>query len=358
MEKNKCPECDSQNLVHDYDSGETICSNCGLVLREQMIDRGPERRAYTEEEKATRIRTGMPTTYAVHDKGLSTQVGRGGPLGVSYDAFGRKLPPATQAQMWRLRKWQIRSRAHTSVDRNLTQAMLELDRLADQLGIPKLVKERGAVIYRKTLKKGLTRGRGIKALVAAALYAACRYSGVIRTLEEIAEGNKEFKKDIARCYRLLLKELNIQMPTSDPVSCVSKIAETVGISGETQGLAIRILRQAKIKRIHLGKDPMGFAAAALYSTCLLNREEKTQREIAEIAKVTEVTVRNRYKELKRKLGLKLPDPPHQGKGKKLKERTIRSFLLFELDKFYVFAIIKKLMICSLTKLKLEERKEF
>jgi transcription initiation factor TFIIB len=209
--------------------------------------------------------------------------------------------------MWRLRKWQIRSRVHSSVDRNLAQAMSELDRLADKLGIRGPVKENAAVIYRKALEKGLVRGRSIAAIAAAALYAACRNIETPRTLREIAETSLVDKKDVARCYRLVLRELDIQMPIADPMTYVSKIAERTGISGQTQGLAIQILREAKKQRVASGKDPMGLAAAALYIACLQNNEKKTQKDIAEAAGVTEVTVRNRYKSMSRQLNLELPD---------------------------------------------------
>jgi len=298
----KCPECESTNLIHDYDTGETICGGCGLVLHEQMMDKGPEWRAFTQEEKESRSRVGVPTSYSVHDKGLSTAIGR-----VDRDAFGRKLPLSTRLQMWRLRKWQIRSRVHSSVDRNLAQAMAELDRLSDKVYIPGPVKEKAAVVYRKALDKGLVRGRSIAAIAAAALYAACRTSETPRTLREIAEISLVDKKDVARCYRLLLRELDIHMPIADPLTYISKIAEKTGISGHTQGLAIRILNDAKRKRAASGKDPMGLAAAALYIACLQSNEKKTQKDIAEAAGVTEVTVRNRYKSLKRQLGLELPD---------------------------------------------------
>jgi len=298
----KCPECSSGNLIHDYDTGETICGNCGLVLHEQMIDKGPEWRAFTQEEKESRTRVGVPTSYSVHDKGLSTAIGR-----VDRDAFGRKLPLSTRLQMWRLRKWQIRSRVHSSVDRNLAQAMAELDRLSDKLYIPGPIKEKAAVVYRKALERGLVRGRSIAAIAAASLYAACRNSETPRTLREIAETSLVDKKDVARCYRLLLRELDMHMPIADPMTYISKIAESTGISGQTQGSAIKILRDAKKKRAASGKDPMGLAAAALYIACLLKSEKKTQKDIAEAAGVTEVTVRNRYKSLKRQLGLKLPD---------------------------------------------------
>ena len=298
----KCPECSSVNLVHNHDTGEMVCGDCGLVLREQAMNKGPEWRAFTQQEKVTRSRVGMPTSYSVYDKGLSTTIGR-----VDRDAFGRSLPLSTRLQMWRLRKWQIRSRMHSSIDRNLAQSMTELDRLSDKTYIPRPVKEKAAVIYRKALNKNLVRGRSIVAIAAAALYAACRKSGTPRTLREISEASLVKKKDIARCYRLLLRELDIQMPVADPLTYISKIAEKTGISGKTQGLAIQILREAKKKRTAAGKDPMGLAAAALYIACLQNDEKKTQKAIAEAAGVTEVTVRNRYKSLKTELHLEIPD---------------------------------------------------
>jgi transcription initiation factor TFIIB len=223
------------------------------------------------------------------------------------DAFGRKLPLSTRLQMWRLRKWQIRSRVHSSGERNLAQAMSKLDRLSDKLSTHGSIKENAAVIYCKALDKNLVRGRSIAAIAAAALYVACRNSETPRTLREIAEASLVDKKDVARCYRLLLRALDIQMPIADPMTYVSKIGERVGITGQTQGLAIRILREAKKRRIASGKDPMGLVAAALYISCMQNDEKKTQKDIAEAAGVTEVTVRNRYKSLKHQLGLKLPD---------------------------------------------------
>ncbi len=298
----KCTECASKNLIHDNDTGETICGDCGLVVYEQMMDKGPEWRAFTSEEKASRSRVGMPTSYSISDKGLSTTISQ-----VDRDAFGRKLPMSTRLQMWRLRKWQIRSRVHSSIDRNLAQAMAELERLSSMVSISPPIKEKAAVAYRKALDKGLVRGRSINSIAAAALYAACRKSGSPRSLSEIANASLVDKKDVARCYRLLVQELDFHMPVSDPLTYVSKIAEKTGISGNTQGVAIAILREARQKRFSAGKDPMGLAAAALYIACLQKTEKITQKDIAEASGVTEVTVRNRYKDLVKQLHIETPD---------------------------------------------------
>jgi len=298
----KCPECGSTNLVHDYDTGETVCGNCGLVIQDVMMNEGPEWRAFTQEEKASRSRVGIPISYSVHDKGLSTSIDR-----IDRDAFGRKLPLSTRLQMWRLRKWQIRSRVHSSIDRNLAQAMTELDRLSDKVSAPAPVKEKAALIYRKALDEGLVRGRSIAAIAAASLYAACRITGTPRNLRDISEASLVSKKDVARCYRLLLRELNIRMPIADPIIYITKIAQRSDISGHIQALAVKVLNEAKAKRISAGKDPMGLAAAALYIACKQAGEKRTQKDIADAAGVTEVTVRNRFKNLKKQLKLDLPD---------------------------------------------------
>jgi len=243
----------------------------------------------------------MPTSYSIYDKGLSTVISQ-----VDRDAFGRMLPISTRLQMWRLRKWQIRSRVHSSIDRNLSLAMSELDRCSGKVSISPPIKEKAALVYRKALDKGLVRGRSISAIVAASLYVVCRKSGTPRTLREIAEASLVSKCDVARCYRLILRELDLHMPIADPLMYISKIAEKNGVSGKTQGAAIELLREARVKRVSSGKDPMGMASAVLYIACLQNNEKITQKDIAEAAGVTEVTVRNRYKALKKQLNLEVP----------------------------------------------------
>ncbi|MCD6263495.1 transcription initiation factor IIB [Candidatus Bathyarchaeota archaeon] len=294
----RCPECGSENLIHDEESGEIICGDCGLVITESIINKGPEWRAFTQSEKESRSRVGVPLSFSVHDKGLTTVIGR-----VGRDALGRKLPLKTKLQMLRLRKWQIRSRVHSSVDRNLAQAMAELDRLTDKLHIPPTIKERAAIIYRKALDKGLVRGRSIAAITAAALYAACRLTRTPRTLKEVAAHSPIDKKDIARCYRLLVRELDLRMPIPGAEERIPKIAAKVGVGERTQQKAVEILRRAGALRKTAGKDPMGLAAAALYIACVLNDEKRTQKMIADAAGVTEVTIRNRYKGLKKALKL-------------------------------------------------------
>ncbi len=314
----KCPECASKNLVHDYDMGETICGDCGLVLYGQMLDKGPEWRAFTQQEKTSRNRVGSPTSFSIHDKGLSTTISQ-----IDKDAFGRKLPLSTRLLMWRLRKWQIRTRVHSSTDQNLAQAMGELERLSGIVNISLQIREKAALIYRKALNKGLVKGRSINAIAAATIYAACRKSGSPKTLSEIAQASLVRKKDVSRFYKLLFQKLDFHMPPSDPLTYISKIAEENGISGNTQGVAIAILGEARRKRFIAGKEPMSMAAAALYIACLQNNEKITQRAISKAAGVSEVTVRNGYKALKFQLNLKTPDQKARSNKRSVSPRCSR-----------------------------------
>ena len=282
----KCPECKSIDIVRDIEMGESVCGNCGLVIEASLLNRGAEWRAFTPQESKFRARAGDPTKYSHYDKGLSTTIQ------VERDALGRPLSPKVRHQMWRLRSLHLRSNVHASRDRNLSQAMSELQRLSEKLYISSSVQEMAAVIYRKTLNKGLVRGRSIKAMVAASLYVACRFTKIPRTL-----------KEISRTYRRIVQNLRMEMPIDNPIDYVTKIAEKAGVSSDVEGLAFKIIRTAKNKHATVGKDPSGLAAVALYMASKLKKEKTKQTLLAKAAGVSEVTLRNREKELIQKLNL-------------------------------------------------------
>ena len=294
----KCPRCGKGPMVVDNAGGEMVCSSCGFVVKEKIEETGPEWRAFSREEKDNRSRGGIPTSIAMHDMGLATVIGS-----VNKDASGKSLSGSMKATVERLRTWDSRSQVHEPMDRNLRQAFSELDRLSDKLSVSDAVVEKAAYIYRKALERGLVRGRSISAIIAASLYAACRDRETPRTLKDLAVVSNVKKKDIARCYRLLLKEMDIKMPVADPTKCVSRIASRAALTERTKRRALEILKKAEEARISAGKDPMGLAAAALYVSCTLEGEDKTQRDVAEAAGVTEVTIRNRYKGLRSALGI-------------------------------------------------------
>src|ERR671920_649809 len=286
-----CSLCNSQDqTVTDPESGEIICRSCGHVISEKALETQAEWRAFTTDEVNDRSRTGMPTSLARHDKGLATIIGR-----ANKDASGQVLDAAMRFTMNRLRTWDFRTQAHTSTDRNLRQAFSELDRLKDKLGLPDSVIEKTAYIYRKVQERGLVRGRSVSAILAAAIYIACREMGFPRILKDITAISNIKHRYVAQAYRLLIIELDLKIPLVDPIKCIIRIANNAKISEKTKRLAINIMHDIIKKEISAGKDPMGLAAAVLYLSCLKTDENKIQRYIEEAAGVTEVTVRNRYK---------------------------------------------------------------
>jgi len=298
-QKIRCPECGEIELIKDYERAELICTNCGLVIKEKMMDFGPEWRVFDKEQTKERIRVGAPATYTIHDKGLTTMIGW-----KDRDVYGRNLPPIKRAQIHRLRKLQRRLSVSDVIERNLIFALSELNRMASHLGLPKNVKESAAVIYRKAVELNLIKGRSIEEVAAAAIYAACRQCKIPITLDEISEVSRIKKKNLGRNYRFLAKELHMLFPPANPIDYVPKFASELGLSSKVQNMAINIIKQASVKGITFGKGPKSIAAAAIYIAGILMEERRTQKQIAEVAHVTEVTIRNRYKELVEKLDLK------------------------------------------------------
>ncbi len=292
----RCKRCGKGSMLTDQNTGEMFCSKCGFVETDRVEQEGPEWRSFSKEEGDNRTRTGTPTSLAMHDMGLATVINP-----QNRDATGKPLSASMKSTIERLRTWDSRSQVHEPVDRNFRQAFSELDRLKAKLALNDAVIEKTAYIYRKALDKGLVRGRSIPGLVAASLYAACRNTETPRTLSDVATGINIKRKDVARCYRLLLRELDLKMPVVDPMKGVARIASVANLSEKTKRKAMEYLKEATRIEVSAGKDPMGLAAAALYLACVVVGENKTQKDIAQAAGVTEVTIRNRYKGLKEAL---------------------------------------------------------
>ena len=293
-----CPVCNSTERFVDNSRAEVCCARCGLVLDENLIDHGPEWRAFDHEQRDKRTRTGAPLTYTISDKGLNTTIDW-----KDKDIHGHKIPERNKAQIYRLRKWNKRMRVSGAGERNLAFALSELDRDSSRLGIPRSVREDAAIIYRSAAKNKLIRGRSIEVVVASALYAACRRCNIPRTLDEIAIASNVSKKQVGKTYRFLSRELNIKLKPTSPSDYISRFASKLGLSGEVQAKAIEIINKAVKAGLSSGKGPTGVAAAALYIASLLLGERKTQKEVSEISGVTEVTIRNRYKELSEKIDM-------------------------------------------------------
>ena len=293
-----CPECGCRHLSKDYSRAELVCSKCGFVVDEDIIDHGPEWRAFDHEQREKRSRTGPPMTYTLHDKGLSTIIGW-----TNRDAYGKAIPSKNRAQLYRLRKWQRRVRISDATERNLSVALSGIDRLASSMGLPRAVRETAAVIYRKAALKKLVRGRSIQGVIAASLYAACRQCHVPRTLDEISTVAQVPRKEIGRNYRYISRELELKLMPTTPKDYISRFCSELKLSSFVQAKTLEILEYAANQELTSGRGPTGLAAASLYISSVLCEERRTQRAVAEIAGVTEVTIRNRYKELAQKLNI-------------------------------------------------------
>ncbi|MFQ3318235.1 MAG: transcription initiation factor TFIIB [Natronomonas sp.] len=286
-----CPECGGR-LEADPERGETVCSECGLVVEEDSIDRGPEWRAFDSAEKDEKSRVGAPTTKMMHDEGLSTNIGW-----QDKDAYGNSLSSSQRKKMQRLRTWNERFRTRDSKERNLKQALGEIDRMASAIGLPENVRETASVIYRRALSDDLLPGRSIEGVATASLYAAARQAGTPRSLDEVARVSRVEKSEIARTYRYVVRELGLEIQPADPKSYVPRFASELEMSDEAERRARQLLDSAQEAGIHSGKSPVGLAAAAVYAASLLTNEKVTQEAVSEVADISEVTIRNRYHEL-------------------------------------------------------------
>jgi transcription initiation factor TFIIB len=286
-----CDECGGR-LVTDEEHGETVCSECGLVVEEDEIDPGPEWRAFDSKEKDQKSRVGAPTTNMMHDKGLSTNIGW-----QNKDAYGNALSSRQREKMQRLRTWNERFRTRDSKERNLKQALGEIDRMASALGLPENVRETASVIYRRALEEDLLPGRSIEGVATAALYAAARQAGTPRSLDEIATVSRIDRMELTRTYRYVVRELSLEVKPADPKSYVPRFTSDLDLSEEVKRQARELLDAAKESGTTSGKSPVGLAAAAVYAAALLTNEKVTQSQVSEVANISEVTIRNRYKEL-------------------------------------------------------------
>ncbi len=288
----RCPECSSSLLLRDTKNAEVVCGNCGFVVTTRLTDRGPEWRAFTPEEHKQKVRVGSPQTFMLHDKGLSTKIDWR-----DISSFA----PEKRAQLHRIRQWQQRSRFSSSTEKNLVLALSEISRISDTLSLPKNIVESSAITYRKAVNEGLIRGRSIRGMATAAMYLACRQNKLIRTIGELSRASGINRKKIASNYRFLVRKLKMFVPPVRPNQQITKLSNQIGLDGLTEGIAHKILVGAKKQKLTSGRSAKSIAAAACYIASVITGNYKTQREVAEAADLTEVTIRNRYKEMIRQL---------------------------------------------------------
>ncbi len=294
-QKTGCPECHSTKVNYDPSRGESVCGSCGLVLKESMIDLTQEWRAFDENQRSKRVRTGAPLTPTKHDHGITTEIGKG--KGELFKVGSKK-----RAQYYRLAKWH--KRLIKSRDRNLSFAFSELQRLVSQLGLSPAIHEKVAKLYERAANDSLVRGRSTESIIAALLYTTCREHGAPRTLDEISKSSGISRRDIGKTYRYISRKLTIRILPAKAQDYVPRFGSLLGLSEKVQVKAVKLLDEASEHDVTSGKGPIGVASAALYIAAVLEGEKKTQREVADAIGVTEVTIRNRYKEIIEKLGIK------------------------------------------------------
>jgi transcription initiation factor TFIIB len=294
LSNEECWVCGYAQLVTIPDSGEIVCERCGAVISDKTVEK--EWRTFLTSRAGRKRdeenRTGMPFSLARSDKGLSTIIGR-----TNKDAKGSKFNSSMLIAIERLRRWDSRTKVYTSTDKNLTQAFAQLDTLKDKLGLPSAVIEKTAYIYRKAQENRLVLGRSISAVLAAAVYIACRQMGIPRTLNDIAIKSNVKRKSVAKCYRQLLLGVDLKLPRVDPMKCITTIANKAKVSQKTKHHAIIIMNTVIENEISAGKDPMGLAATVIYASCIRTGEIKTQKQLADAADISDMTLRTRLKDL-------------------------------------------------------------
>lgn len=291
-----CKNCSISRFVTDEIIGEVACSNCGCVISENAEDRKMERKLISVTSDNTR--TGQGVTLKMHDKGLNTIINS-----QNRDSVGKPLSLKTAQIFGRLRKWDSRSQTKSSADRNLRLALQEFDKMQSKLGLSDIVIERASLFYRKAIERNLIRGRTVKSIAAACLYASCRDLEYNRTLTEIAKQFVIHRKEVARAYRLLFRELGFVVFIADPIKSITKIASKVGIKEKTIRKAIELLDAAQDAGIVAGKNPETIAATVIYAACIITGEIKSQTVIAAAANTSTVSIRNRIQEFRTKIRL-------------------------------------------------------
>ena len=293
----KCFECGCTVLLQNSESGHNECRDCGLLQESQVIDYGQDWRSYEDGSGKNNERTGAAKDIMQHDYGITTEI----------SPMGGDMSSKQRGKWGRLRHIDNRGRIRNSTERNLATALTELKRIASRMALPKVTAKEAAYIYRKAVDKKLIRGRSIEGVVAASIYAACRMHNNPRTLDDVGRHSRTGRKEIGRTYRFLKRELVLIIGLSNPDDYIPRFCSELKVDTEIQLEASRILETVG-PEVMISRGPTGIAAAAIYLAAKRRSKDKTQSEVAQVAGVTEVTIRNRYKELCSHLGLNSQDP--------------------------------------------------
>lgn len=291
-DQRRCGECGGK-VRQDTEQDEFVCQSCGLVCETNFVDRGPDWRSVDEDGESKR-RVGSPLTNTMHDRGLSTMISK-----ADRDSYGNRLSGAKRQKWSRLRTWDERFRTRDSKERNLKQALAEIQRMTSALGLPDAVTETASVMYRRCLDMDLLPGRSIEAVASACVYAGARQCRTPRSLADIHPVSRVGKTEINRAYRYIAQELQLKLEPMDPRDFLDRYISELPV---TSRVAVReqaeeLISEAEAENAHSGKAPTSLAAASIYAAGLITEEDLTQSMVADVAGISVVTVRNRYQEL-------------------------------------------------------------
>lgn len=293
-----CTQCESNSVIFDMVSSEFVCRSCGYVVSDGNFIAENTNPMMSPSEYSDRVRTGLPESLATHHRGLSTLIGLD-----DTDARGKTLQPEQIIKMQRLRTWNNRSQLNDSISRNLEKALKFLNNFGDKLYLSQAVMESAAYIYRKAAMKKLAKGRSTIGLVGAALYAACRETSTPKTITDVASVCNLTSKDVMMHYKIILRELSLQMPVLKGPDYVTLIANRLKLSERTKREALSIYADVQKNRISLGKNPRALAGAVIYLASQSCDEFLRQVEICQVADISTVSLRKRCKEIKNTLGI-------------------------------------------------------
>ncbi|WP_096396426.1 transcription initiation factor IIB family protein [Halorubrum trapanicum] len=286
---NQCPECDGRVTTNAV---ETVCEDCGLVIDEQRIDHGPEWRAYDDEECE---RTGAPLTAARHDRGLSTEIGRG------TDAKGNEISGQKRRRLARMRREQTRGRWRSKAERNLAHGLGEVRRLASALELSDSIRDQACQLFRSAQNDDLLRGRSIEGIAAASVYGACRCNGLSRLVDDVSEMARVAESRVTNAYKTLNEELGLPAEPVSPSMFVPRLASDLECPDEIRQRARALAEQAEERGVTTGVHPAGFAAACLYKAGQELEQWVTQSDVAETGNVTPTTVRTHHETLEEQI---------------------------------------------------------
>ena len=300
----QCEICDpsESRMITDVESGEIICNKCGIVVVKNLEDTTKIWHKVEDADSKIDTRNGNPSSLTLYDQGLTTRIGN-----TNRDASGNVINSMMVTRLNKMRFQDKRSQINTAA-RNLGRAFRQLDSLKDKMNLPNAVIEKTAYIYRKVQEAGLVRGRKVNTVLGASLYIACREFEIPRTLREISSINNEKYRETSRVYRQIVLHFGKQIPQIDVFRYVEKVGKKAKLEEKNIRDALRLMKKVQDAGLSAGKEPMGIVGAVIYlslpkSDENIRKRSITQAVIADAAGVSEVTIRNVYKEIEKKLSL-------------------------------------------------------